>query len=345
MGCAQALLFLSTVCLFGDDLLAAPLTKSQIYQRLGPSVARVDFAGELYDGTQELSPGTAFLVSSDGLALTCSHVVPPTTNYKSWKLEGRFESLASGRISGEVIWRDQDLDVALVRFPPPPRAKPLVLDAKLAAALTPGTDIVALGFPIDLDLSVSAGTINVRRSDRLWVFDAAINPGHSGGPIIGEDGRIVGVAWGAALRWSAGATSVPLEGIRYFVAADKIWDALPAPEKALLATTFEAPAGEDGVVRIAQTIDITKSNHPVLLQPHSSLYQVPIKAEPGYRILAARSKVFSAANMSGYTLNVAEDGSSAVATFTLKSGPQVDQWRGWLKGTVELEQEKVTETE
>jgi len=314
-------------------------SKADVYQHFGPAVARLDFSGELHDGSWESSPGTAFLVSDTGLALTCNHVIPPLTNYKSWKLTARFRSLKAEPVVGEVIWRDSGLDVALVRVTVPADAKPLVLSAEQAASLVPGTDIIALGFPIDLDLSVSPGTVNVRRSAHQWVIDAALNPGNSGGPIFGRDGRIVGIAWGAAIRWVVGTSSVPLEGIRYFVAADKIWEALPPEQRNLFATSVQRSLSETSVVRVSDTIDITKSNYPVTFDAHTRTYAIPFRAEAGYRIVAAKSTFLSAANMSGYELDVAPDGGSAIARFTLKSGPQDDQWRGWLKATVELEQE------
>src|SRR4029077_1010892 len=66
----------------------------------------------------------------------------------------------------------------------------------LAGALPKGERIYAMGNPLDLGFTIIEGTYNglVDRSydDRIH-FSGAINPGMSGGPVAGSDGRIVGV--------------------------------------------------------------------------------------------------------------------------------------------------------
>jgi hypothetical protein len=326
----------------GPALAADTFTEVDIFQNFAPSVAKIDFDGELFDGSRESSFGTAFLVSSDGLALTCNHVIPPQSNYRTSTLRARFRSLESVPVEGQVIWRDPDLDIALLRFTPPGNAAPLVVSATRAAGLVPGTPVMTLAFPIDLDLGVWGGKTNTKVPNRpRWVMDAVLNPGASGSPIFTNDGVIVGIAWGAAIRWMNGNASTPLEGIRYFVSSETIWNSLPPEQRALFSTSVTMPQGlaQASVLRVANTLDITQ-----LVRPGNNgrrMFSIPLHAQPGYQIVGVNSNVFNVANMTDYTVVVAPDGSRAEARFALDGGTVGDPWRSWLKGTIQLEQKPI----
>jgi S1-C subfamily serine protease len=73
--------------------------------------------------------------------------------------------------------------------------------------LAPGDEVVAVGFPFGIGPSASAGIISgLRREFRsrqgqrlltnLIQFDAAANPGNSGGPLVTMDGEVIGIVTG-----------------------------------------------------------------------------------------------------------------------------------------------------
>ena len=75
------------------------------------------------------------------------------------------------------------------------------------AGLSPGDEVVAVGFPFGIGPSVSAGVISGLKRDyvspegkrlltNLIQFDAAVNPGNSGGPLVTLDGEVIGIVTG-----------------------------------------------------------------------------------------------------------------------------------------------------
>jgi S1-C subfamily serine protease len=74
------------------------------------------------------------------------------------------------------------------------------------ADLAPGDEVVAVGFPFGIGPSASAGVISGLKREyiapsgarltNLIQFDAAVNPGNSGGPLVTTDGEVVGIVTG-----------------------------------------------------------------------------------------------------------------------------------------------------
>jgi trypsin-like peptidase len=133
-----------------------------------------------------LAHGSGFLVDSSGLVLTNDHVIGTSADVTVY-----VEPTA--RFSAEVVLRDADADVAVLRLP---RA---VINGRRTLRLVdtpvqvgPGDRIIALGYPLNQPLTMTSGMVaNVRPSAIL--IDALVNPGNSGGPILGPDGAVVAI--------------------------------------------------------------------------------------------------------------------------------------------------------
>lgn len=128
--------------------------------------------------------GTGFYVS-ERLVLTNAHVVG--------KHEQVVVQTATGQVAGRVIKKEQKLDLALVQVETPGKALPLCEES-----IRSGRSVFAYGYGVlageNTTLLLTRGTISALRKDRQRiVFDAKVNPGNSGGPLVDADGRWVGV--------------------------------------------------------------------------------------------------------------------------------------------------------
>lgn len=309
----------------------------EIYSRLGPAVGRIEFDGELYSGEREQGTGSGFLISPDGLMLTCKHVVPVPTNYKSINLSVRLGSRGSDQVPAQIVWTAPDMDLVVLKLASGGVSIPLN-----AEAAAPGNDVVVLGFPVDLDLNISKGIVSGIVDPRRYVMDAVINPGNSGGPVIDYHGDAVGVAWGGALKWKVGEETVPIEGVKFFIPMSAVIAALPdhIREQTRVGNAWSDKANVPPPPRISRavTVEFMKDDHPVFLAPHRRWYKQRIDAEAGYRIEKLSKTEQSRNNAPNFNVVVSPDGTFATVRVQLESGPTVDRWRGWLMATVQLEQ-------
>ena len=144
---------------------------------------------------RQSSLGSGFLVSADGLAITNYHVVSQL-RARSQDLPPRIPRPRRRQGTLKLLAIDVPHDLAVVKvertglpfFDFDPRA--------LGGKLPKGERIYAMGNPLDLGFTIIEGTYNglVDKSyDERIHFSGAINPGMSGGPVAGSDGRVVGV--------------------------------------------------------------------------------------------------------------------------------------------------------
>jgi len=181
-----------------------PSQAAKAYEAILPSVVRVIGLMEDNDTGEnnpeqramERSLGTGVVIIDNGTILTNLHVV-----WGAKKIRVRF---ANGHESEAVMMGAQpENDLAVL--------KALSLPDDLEAAtmrstsdLKPGDHVIAVGHPFGIGPSVSYGVVSgLKREFRspegertltnLIQFDAAANPGNSGGPLVTMDGQVVGI--------------------------------------------------------------------------------------------------------------------------------------------------------
>jgi serine protease Do len=180
---------------------AAPSTESpplstaaeRVYESAKPRILQIRTL--LQAAGRQSSIGSGFLVAADGLAITNYHVVSQfALDPKTYRLEYLAPDGAKGPL--KLLAIDVPHDLAVVKLE---RAGLPFFDfdtRAITGKLPKGERIYAMGNPLDLGFTIIEGTYNglVDKSyDERIHFSGAINPGMSGGPVAGNDGRVVGV--------------------------------------------------------------------------------------------------------------------------------------------------------
>ena len=148
----------------------------------------------------QASVGSGFLVSDDGHVVTNYHVVSQfALEPESYRLRYATTDGQSGAL--ELLDFDARRDLALLRAVEDGKDGSLkgrgaLAFRPLSQPLAKGERIYSMGNPHDVAFAVVEGNYNglVERSfDPLIYYAGGINPGMSGGPVLDEDGRVVGV--------------------------------------------------------------------------------------------------------------------------------------------------------
>lgn len=177
-----------------------PSAAARAAEKIRPSVVRVMSLAPNKKGEDvELGVGTGVVIMDKGVILTNLHVVQSAQTIRLAFADG---SASAARVMG--VQPENDLAVLqALTIPDDLRAATL----RSTNDLLPGDPVVAVGFPFGIGPSTSAGVISgLGRSFRspegaqdignLIQFDAAANPGNSGGPLVTMDGEVVGIVTG-----------------------------------------------------------------------------------------------------------------------------------------------------
>lgn len=183
----------------GDHFSAA-----ELYELAAPSVVSVS-ARSVQPGASAfqadargdigVSSGSGFVFDDDGRVVTNAHVVSGVTDVRVTFPDGQI-------VSAEVIGKDEQTDLAVLRVPPEQLdLRPLELGD--SDAVRPGDRVVVVGNPSGVQ--ATAGTGRISGGGRsvevaggyvvggLLETDAVIEPATSGGPLLSADGRIIGI--------------------------------------------------------------------------------------------------------------------------------------------------------
>jgi S1-C subfamily serine protease len=171
---------------------AAPPDAAVVYGTILPSLVTVTAGGAAAAGDGGESLGTGTVINADGSVLTALHVVSG-----GGRISVRF---ADGtRATATVANEDPAKDIAVLAVD---RLPEVVVPAVLGGGVQVGDAVYPVGNPFGLERTLTAGVVSA--TDRtirsqagtlegLIQFDAAVNPGSSGGPLVNRDGQVVGV--------------------------------------------------------------------------------------------------------------------------------------------------------
>jgi S1-C subfamily serine protease len=183
---------------------------AEAVEKVGPAVVRINalkrvnsevdpfrqFFGEggVPEERVQEGSGSGFILTTDGQVLTNAHVVDGADEVEVKLKDGR-------SFQGKVVGLDTVTDIAAIKIG---AEKLPTVTLGNSDQLVPGEWAIAIGNPLGLDNTVTAGIVSatgrtsreVGISDKRVSFiqtDAAINPGNSGGPLLNARGEVIGV--------------------------------------------------------------------------------------------------------------------------------------------------------
>jgi S1-C subfamily serine protease len=222
-----------------------------IYPAASPSVASV---------RTSQGSGTGFLVDSNGTVVTNAHVVGQAGN-----VQVRFNDKGAYH-DAKVLSVDASTDLAAVKVDASAvqGIRPLELADSDKAQV--GDSVVAIGYPLGLDRTATAGIVsglerqiqspNGFSIDKVIQTDAAVNPGNSGGPLLNAKGQVIGVNSQIATAAGGGDGNV---GIAFSIPSNTVKQVLPELESgtqvkhAYLGIQTTTPQGGGSGAEIAQS--------------------------------------------------------------------------------------------
>jgi len=135
--------------------------------------------------------GSGFLVSKDGYIMTNNHIVNDSIKVSVKLYNGR-------EYDATVVGKDPSTDLAIIKIEEDDLD---FLSLGNSDTLEIGEWVIAIGNPLGLQTSVSAGIVSAKNRGGLHIAsyenfiqtDAAINQGNSGGPLLNVDGKVIGI--------------------------------------------------------------------------------------------------------------------------------------------------------
>jgi S1-C subfamily serine protease len=148
------------------------------------------------DDRVNLATGSGFIIDSNGLVITNSHVVFGAQSLSITLNDGT-------KLPAKLLGADPILDLAVLHIPVPNKGKLPMLTLGNSDAIRPGDEVVIIGNPMGLDRTITSGIISAinrilhnrpRMLSRAVIqTDAPINPGNSGGPMLNRCGDVIGI--------------------------------------------------------------------------------------------------------------------------------------------------------
>lgn len=168
------------------------LTATQIYKQSSAGVVSIKAVT-----SQGADSGTGIVLNDKGLILTNDHVVAGASS-----LTVAANGSSSTTRSATLVGEEANSDLALIRVDPAGLGlKPLSLAS--ASSVQVGDAVYAIGNPYGLDETLTRGIVSalgrsISAPDGAKITgaiqtDAALNPGNSGGPLLNDQGQVIGV--------------------------------------------------------------------------------------------------------------------------------------------------------
>ncbi|WP_204153095.1 HhoA/HhoB/HtrA family serine endopeptidase [Leptolyngbya sp. CCY15150] len=252
-------------------------------EKVGPAVVRINASRRVASGIPDGFPnplrrffeddtlplpeeriqegtGSGFILSADGQLITNAHVVEGADTVEVTLKDGR-------TFQGEVLGTDPVTDIAVIKIDAVDLPTVTLGNSE---TLIPGQWAIAIGNPLGLDNTVTAGIISAtgRSSSQIGIpdkrvrfiqTDAAINPGNSGGPLLNDRGEVIGI--NTAIRANAQGLgfAIPIETAlrvaQQLVETGRVEHPFLGIQMVDLDDNFKAQVSNDPTIQIDDDLD------------------------------------------------------------------------------------------
>jgi S1-C subfamily serine protease len=179
-----------------SQLESQPPAASAAYQAVRAGLVVIEAVHQGSPGTEDL--GTGVIIDTRGDIVTALHVVQGASHITVTFADGTTSA-------GSIAVPEPADDIAVLTTA---RLPAVIVPAVLGPSPQIGDETFAVGNPLGLVGSLSAGVIsglgrtfklaNGRTLSGMIQFDAAVNPGSSGGPLLNTKGQVIGIVTGLA---------------------------------------------------------------------------------------------------------------------------------------------------
>jgi S1-C subfamily serine protease len=167
----------------------APPVAQKVFRTIQPSLVLIE--AQTPEGS---SLGSGVIVTRQGQIMTAEHVIAGATDVQVTFADGT-------KSAATVASSEPERDTAVLQ---PEQTPSVVVPAVIGGGVQVGDDTYSVGNPLGLVDSMTAGVVSaldrsIEREDGggsldgLIQFDAAVNPGSSGGPLLNRQGQVVGI--------------------------------------------------------------------------------------------------------------------------------------------------------
>ncbi len=235
--------------------IAVALQPEAIYQKANSAVVFI----VVPQNRKQVTYGSGIIISSKGWIVTANHVVENRKNV--------IIKVSKYNYQGTVVARDPSSDLALIKL-----QAQMLLPTLTLQSIPPriGQKIFVIGNPLTLEKSFSDGLVS-RLTDSGWIqYTAPTNPGNSGGPLLNEDGDVLGLVQSRAPDSTPGTFA---SGIYFAISASKIQNFLATVRQVPISIKQESAYIANGLVQMRKgnyRQAIENYNQAIRLNYHSS---------------------------------------------------------------------------
>jgi putative serine protease PepD len=232
------------------EAASTALTATQIYKQASAGVVAIKAVT-----SQGADSGTGIVLNDKGLILTNDHVISGASS-----LTVAAKGSSSLARTATLVGEEANEDLALIKVDPSGLGlKPLTLASSKSVQV--GDAVYAIGNPYGLDETLTRGIVsalgrsisapNGAKIAGAIQTDAALNPGNSGGPLLDDQGQVIGVNSQIASEAASVSGSQPgSTGVGFAVSSDTVANAVKAIEAgkgASSASTTRSAVQTEGV--------------------------------------------------------------------------------------------------